>query len=459
MVLYYGKDGEVKKISEPDIISAFLLSDGEEIAWISGSENSNKCTVKKLKDGEITTLTENAANFDFSGFYMTPFMGSSEGNSLIWYEDFNVDEWSYKAYFHKDGVTSLLGENIEVRCLTNDGRIFYEQGGMFFVQNGTDSANRVFLTDYKPHTDTAALGEWNVKSLDQISYSQSDFSTLGLYEWNIENSDYISLSQPDVSNIYVRPLNSDYSKVIINVSLMGDQKNYYYEEGKTPIFITDKGLEVVEPKDGDDADDISKYYFTTENEDNSINIFRFDGELIPVLDFGVQSFKTFADTDNFLYETDGKLWMYDSKTGSAISLFEYESSSYGFYTAASDLKLIFVRERTEDNKRPLYAVKPDGVTTKIADDIVDFYIDGETLYYTANGYVLHVYENGNSERLISFAENHAGLINYAPIRGRDGGYLEIDVYVDPVNGDLSDHTNCYISIDGRNFVNVTDYVD
>jgi hypothetical protein len=118
-----------------------------------------------------------------------------------------------------------------------------------------------------------------------------------------------------------------------------------------------------------------------------------------------------------------------------------------------------VSEREEgDYNRPLYEVTPDGIKTKIVDDVGDFYLDGEKLYYTATGYVLHVYENGKSEELIAFGKYHDTVINWAPIRGRESGYLIIEVYADPKDGDVSNAHGTYISIDGRNFVNVMDYL-
>jgi hypothetical protein len=443
-VLYYGKDGNVKKIYEPNIISAVLISDGEEIAWISGGEFSTHCTVKKLKDGKITTLTNNASYYIKGGYPTTNLLGTLAGDSLVWNESYNEFTGSYTTYLHKDGKTAPLGMEIELRFFDYNGdRIFYEQGGALFVQSGYDTENRVLIADYSMITDD----------------TQPEINNMKLYDGSFEDFNYVTLSQPDMSNIYVNALNRDDSQAIIQVSLYGDHKYYYYEEGKTPLFLTTEILEVVTPAGGSAAHDLSEYYFTIENEDRSYNVYRLDGGLKPVFDFPVLSIETFADTDKILYETEENLWIYDSLTGKSQSIYEHDKSSYLFIKAASDLSVIYVREREEGSSvRPLYAVFPDGTKTKIADDTNGCYLDGEKLYYTAPGYVLYVYENGNSEKIISFGKYHDTIVRSLSIRDTESGYLEIAVYTDPKDGDTSNTQNYYISIDGKNFVNIMDYL-
>jgi hypothetical protein len=446
-VLYYGKDGVVKKISEPNIISAFLLSDGEEIAWISGHESSNSCTVKKLKNDEVTTLTKKAANFAFSGYYMTPFMGLRGGNSLIWYENLNEKDLSFETHLHKDGVTTKLGENMEVVSLAYDGeRIFYEQNGKLFVQNGTDSANRVYITDYNAQVDTTGLNDWSVESL----------GTMGLNKWDVRNSDYISLSQPDINNFRVIPLNHDYSKVLINVSSLNGYKHYYYEESKTPILLFNEEISIKTPIGAAGIDDIGDYYFTTQNDDYSFNVYRYDGELKAALDYSVSYFYAFADTDNVLYETEENLWIHDSKTGEHTSV--YEISDNIIYEFTPDLSLIYVRDSAGDyNGDTLYEVKPDGTKTRIAVRVQDHYLDGETLYYLTAECDLYVFENGKSEKVISFDESYDNS-NWSPIEGHDSGYLRIAIYTKSEDEGTPDTYNYFLSTDGRNFVNIMEYV-
>jgi hypothetical protein len=362
-VLYYGNNGKVKKIYEPNILSAVLISDGDEIAWISGDEYSANCTVKKLKNGKITTLTNNASYYIESGYPSVVLQGTLTGDILIWNEGIDSFTGSYTTYLYKDGKTAPLGKDIKIRAIAAGGeRIFYEQGSALFDQNGFDTENRVFITDYSCITED----------------SEAKASSMGLNGMNSEDFNYVTLSQPDMSNIYVYAVNRDYSQAIVNVSLYGDQRNFYYEEGKTPLLLTDKELGIVSPDGGSRAETLSEYYFTTENDYRNYNVYRFDGELKPFFDFPVLDIRTFSDTDNILYKTEENLWIYDSKTGKSTSVYEHEKSSYVFYRPAPDLSMIYVSEREEDSySRPLYAVKPDGTKTKIADDIKDYYLDGE----------------------------------------------------------------------------------
>jgi hypothetical protein len=220
-VLYYGKDGKVKKIYEPNIITAILISDGEEIAWISGDENGTHNTVKKLKDGKITTLTSNASYYIEGGYPSVVLRGTSEGDTLIWNEDFNVFTGDYTTYLYKDGKTAPLGKNIEIRRLDANGeRIFYEQYGGLYVQNGYDTENRVLIADYSYITDD----------------SQAQISSMELENPGSEDFNYFTLSQPDMSNIYVYGTNRDASQAIVNVSLYGDQKIFITKRVKHRSF-------------------------------------------------------------------------------------------------------------------------------------------------------------------------------------------------------------------------------
>jgi hypothetical protein len=428
-VLFYGNDGVVKKITDKNIQSAVLLSDGEEVAWLSGDDDSNRCAVKVLKNNEITVLTKNAASYYSAGL-------RASGNALIWYENFKQNPngtGTYTVYLHKDGKTAQLGKNLEIKAFAFSGeKIFYEDDYKFYVQNGFDKKNRVFITDYN-----------------------FDIEEAGMNNLNADNLGAIMLSQPDMSHIYIYASNRDLTQAIICVSSYGDYKTVYYEEGKPSKFLINGPLEVIDPVGETEAIDLSEYYFKTEYYNSSTSeegydIYRFDGELIPVPVSGVREIMTFNDTDNFLYETEENIWLYDSKTGESISVFEYEKSSYITYTATADLSKIYVFVK-EIDCYSLYEIKSNGVKTKLCDDAENYYLDGETLYYLTADYDLYIYENGNREKLLSVGENHDD-IDFAFFRDSESGYLKIEAWTEN-----SSFYN-YISTDGRNFVCVEDYL-
>jgi hypothetical protein len=453
-VLFYGNDGIIKKISEPNIQSAVLLSDGDEIAWLAGEDDSNKCTVKVMKNNEITILSNNAASFYSAGL-------RASRNTLIWYENFKQNPngtGTYALYLRKDGKTVKLGENIDLRAYVRDGeRIFYEEDYKLYVQNGFDKENRIFLVDYSDNIENMVDNTVNTENLTPIMLSQSDFSTMRLYTPNAQKINPIMLSQPDMSDIVISCSNRDYSQVMIRVSNNGGYKTYYYEEGKTPQFLINKSLEVIDPVGGTEAIDISEYYFKTENYNSSTSesdydVYRFDGELKPVPISGVRDIMTFSDTDNFLYETDENLWIYDSKTGESVSVFEFEKTPYIRYFATPDLSVIYVRVGYQGiDGYQLYEVKSDGVITTLCDMAEGFYLDGETLYYLTTDWDLYIYENGNSEKLLSIGENHNNIDWVSWLDG-ESGYLKLEVWTEN-----SQHY-FYISSDGRNLVCVEEYL-
>jgi hypothetical protein len=426
-VLFYGKDGVVIKISEPNIQSAVLLSDGEEIAWLSGEDNSSKCTVKVLKNNEITVLSKKAASYYGAGLRVS-------GNALIWYENFKRNEWSnessYTVILHKDGVSKQLGKDIDVILFIGGGeRIFYEEDYELFVQNGFDKKNRVFISDYSFNTVNTAFETPNANSFDVIN-----------------------LSQPDMTNIIYHAFNRDFTQIIFGVSSYGDFKSIYYEEGKPPLFLINDQLTRIDPVGGTGADDISEYYFTTTNDDYSLNVYRFDGELKPVSVSGVRSIKTFTDTDDFLYETELNLCLYDSETGESTSVFQIPETSDIYYTATNDLSKIYIEESVDGTRGyTLYEVKPDGTYTKIYDEAINSCLDGEAFIYLTPEYDLYIYEEGNSEKFLSIGENIQD-IDFPFFRDRESGYLDIEVWTEG-----SSFYN-YISIDGRIFVSIEDYL-
>jgi hypothetical protein len=433
-VLYYGNNGTVKKITDENIQTARLLSDGDEIAWISGDDDSNNCTVKLLKNGEITILSRKAASYYGSG------LKSSE-DALLWYENFKQNPngtGTYTVYLHKDGKTEKLGKDLEIKAFWKGGeRIFYEDEYKFYVQNGFDKENRIFITDYSEYTGTE-----------------------GVNNKNADNPGAIMLSQPDMTNIYIYAANRDLTQAIICVSSYGDYKTIYYEEGKPPKFLINDSIEAIVPAGGTGVDDLSEYYYKTEYYNSSTSevsygVYRFDGgELKPVPVSGVQGIMTFSDTDNLLYETDENLFIYDSKTGKSESVFEFEKSTRIFYSATPDLSTIYVRESPEEtDTRPLYEIKPDGTKKVIADFVRNEYLDGETLYYLSEDYDLYIYENGNSEKLLSIGENLADTeIDFVFFRDRESEYLTLEVWT------VGSSIYFYMSTDGREFVCVEDYL-
>jgi hypothetical protein len=168
---------------------------------------------------------------------------------------------------------------------------------------------------------------------------------------------------------------------------------------------------------------------------------------------------TFTDTENFLYNTEENLWIYDSKTGKSVSVYEFENSSYISYRATPDLSKIFVRESAKGvSSYPLYEVKPDGTKTLIDDNVKEFYLDGETFYYMTPPYDLYIYENGNSEKVFPFGEHFETIINQASFESHSSGYLMIAVYADSKEDDDYISAKSFLSTDGRNFVCVEDYL-
>jgi hypothetical protein len=372
-VLFFSDGEGIKKLSDTDVLMADFFNKDESIFWICTDEETNTGKLKIMNNGEITVLSEKVGYLINDIVYAEPFWSFPDENALIW-KEYNSDDSGYKTYLYLDGITGLLGENINIIDETTDTeKIYYTQKGEseIFCQNAFDYENRMCV---------------------MFSY------------------------QPE-------------------------------------IFI-----DTVYPKNSAHPDEKSEYYYYTENADDTINIFSFIGANRPILEKSVKKYKTFSNTQNFIYSDDEYIYLYDGLNENSVVLAEMHD--WTVYTALSDLSEIYVCEWNAgwtSTYSDLYAIKPNGTKELIDDYILDFTASGDTFYYLS-GRKIFTRKNGKNELLTELSFD-LGYVSDMDLIVDENGYFIVNIHSASEYEEYDYYKSNYLlSVDGKNFVGLEDYV-
>jgi hypothetical protein len=212
------------------------------------------------------------------------------------------------------------------------------------------------------------------------------------------------------------------------------------------------------PENSEATDDDSALYYYVIHFDNTISIFRHDGESALVFDKTVNGFETFSETENFIYYDNENIYLYDASNAESVLLTEKNDNTV--YTALPDLSEIYSAEMITDRDTiysNLYAIKPNSEKELIDDYIFDFTVSGDTFYYLS-GKELYMRKNGKNELLYEFTYNFDSTSG-ADIEIEKNGYFIVNVHTAVKNDETDSYkSNFFLSTDGRNFVSVEDYV-
>jgi hypothetical protein len=410
-VLFYSDGEEIKSYTEPSnigtsIIETSITETGEAILFATGRVYSDNCSLKILKDGEITVLTEKLSYIVNTDFPVFIFWNSDDGNSIIWYQNYNKYSETSTAYLYKDGKSAPLGDNIDISGITdNTDMIYYEQDDKFYVQNGFDYDSRVLIAE-----------------------------------------------ADEGSTVRVKYYNKDYSQIIYSV--YGEDitqiKNYYYEYGKKPVFLADGLLNRETPVFEEDIDDLKGCYYTVENDSLDLDVYYFGDTFERVFEKQCVSVLAFSGTNNILYNAEDNLYLYDSLRKESVSVFD--KTNITTYTATPDLSEIYINRKNDYNDlEALYYVNQNSENTIISDNVIDSFIDGETLFYITEDYELYSVKNGKSEKIYIFIQE-----NVIDTRiGKDlSGYYFVQFVKKDDNSSYFNESDFYISTDCLKFLKI-----
>jgi hypothetical protein len=403
-VIYYSDGEEIKKIYEPNI-SVGSISNNNTIFWATGKTGSNNGTLKMMKDGKITVLTENLSSFVDLDIPVFQFWNSEDGNTVFWYENYVESKSTYTTCLYKDGETAPLGENVSVLEVSeNADKIYYKQYDKLYLQNGFDTENRILITE-------------NIDSESTVNITYS----------NLDNSQIIY-------TIYENVLTTNGS--------------YFYQEGEEPLFLAEGPINLETPVKVADFTDLRGYIYSSRSNDLRYDIYYFGDTFEPILEAPVESIFAFSVTKDFLYETSENLYLYDSETKQSTAIFE--KTNQITYAAKPDLSEIYVSEITGyGGLDTLYRVMPDGEKSVIAENVIDSFTDGNSVYYITAENELFNFKNNDTQMLIKIIESDIYEIEC----GLDtSGYYFVKVTKEDEN--YSIETINYLSADGENFLKI-----
>jgi hypothetical protein len=253
--------------------------------------------------------------------------------------------------------------------------------------------------------------------------------------------------------------------------LKGDYPFTYNDDDTEKVYITEDGKEAYAkyPENNKETNELNEYYYTWDHQSTGIiNIYRFDGTLKPVFEKDVKNFKTFSDTEDFIYSDDEHLYLYDASNDESTQLADLGEDSMQFlFSALPDLSEIYYSEWLYEwfwyyHPYPLYAIKRGGEKEILDERVIDFTVKGDTLYYLTGNSEVYMRKNGKNELLSRIIHDY-GYIYEGDITASESGYLIVNLHtafeiVDNYYATDSSKSNFFLSTDGRNFVGIEQYV-
>jgi hypothetical protein len=268
--IFYKDENSEYKFTDPNISFVQMADFDNAFYYFTKNRNDKDYTIKLVKDGETKIISNNA--FPYSSRFISP-----DGECISWIEGYDEETRSFRTHLYKDGLSWVLGGNINVCAISNGAeRIYFEQYGNLYVQNGYDPSTRIMLAKMPDQNNVYPPGTpWYKESL--VGFS--DF-------------------------------NYDYTQALIYEIIEGDNtKTILYEDGKEPVVIAEYGLYSKHSEDIDEyavKDLKNEIYYS----DNLGTRYRIDEHLTP---YEVKNTET---TEALIkYTADGNILYYVNSDG------------------------------------------------------------------------------------------------------------------------------------------------